>query len=256
MNAGASEVLAESLRGIATPGRAHRDLVNYLVIQAVVLFLWWPKDTLLEVLGSGDAPDTLLATVLAAGFMSAWYGVRAGAEELLLPGQRGLRAWRAGGSPSVARLLAGRTAGHAVESAHALALASPLVLTAFAVSGGEWPALAWCAAAILLQAVCFRLAAAAIALALGEHATMILIATRALVLLAYALTAVALPAASLVVLGADLLRVDAPPGAGADPAAPVAPLAPMVFVAAHLVAAAALLALLDRQLRRAGADAP
>jgi hypothetical protein len=234
----AASVLAESLRGVATPGRAHRELLAYLLLQAIVVFLWWPKDSLLEVLGSGDAPATLFAAVLAAGFLSAWQGVRAGAEEVLLPGQRGLREWPGGGA---GRLLAGRAAGHLVESAWAVGLALPLMLTGFAVSGGQWVALGWCVAAMLAQALCFRLAGTVLFLRIGHRPMMTLVATRALVVLTYAVTALLIPAASHAVLSLRLLRADAPPPGEAA--------APGLFLGLCLVVAVVLLAAIHRQLQ-------
>ena len=81
----------EILRGLARPCPAHLAYLNYLLIQAVVLVLWWPKHTVFEMLESEKGPATLLALVMAVGMTVAYYSLRAGAEEILLPGQHSLR---------------------------------------------------------------------------------------------------------------------------------------------------------------------
>jgi hypothetical protein len=246
---GANPLLLETLRGIGRPARAQLDYLNYLVVQAVVVFAWWPKDGLLEVLGSGDAPHTLLAAVLAAGVLVSYYAVRAGAEEVLLEGQHGLREWTAASPLPVSRILAGYLQGQVVHALHLMSLSSPLVLMAFAVSGGEWIPLAWSFAAILFQATFYRLLGAVVYLAIGHHGAITFLAIRLALLLVYALGAALLPVASHLVLSARLLSLDGPPPVGIGPVP-----GPIGFVALYLLASAALTAVLHRQLSRREPD--
>jgi hypothetical protein len=239
-------LLAETVRGLGGRGRAQSDYLLYLALQAVVVFVWWPKSTLREVLAAGEAPNTLLAAVIAAGVATAWFAARAGAEEVLLPGQHGLRDWAAATPLALGRILGGYVAGHLLHTVHLLALSAPLLLTAFSVSGGEWDALGGCLTAIVFQATFYRLAGASVYLSIGHFGAMSILSVRAIVVLTYALTTAFAPAASPLALSARLL------GAGAPALAPGAALpAPLAFVLLYAAASAALLALLHVQLARA-----
>lgn len=239
--------LAQTLAGLAGRGRAQRDYLLYLFMQAVVVFVWWPKSSLREVLEIGDGPDTLRAAVIAAGVAIAWFSARAGAQEVLLPGQRGLRELARHGARAPARLLAADIAGYVLHSVHLLALSSPLLLMAFAVSGGDARALAWCAAAIVFHAAFFRLAAASVHLQLGGAGAMSIVLVRAVVVATYLLTAVFAPAASHPVLASRLLDGDAG-AAGASPA--------LLFMLVYGLLSALLAVLLYAQLTRLRRDAP
>lgn len=197
--------LAQTLLGLAGRGQAQLDYLLYLFLQAVVVFVWWPKSTLREMLQAGDGPDTLLAAVIAAGIAIAWFSARAGAQEVLLPDQRGLSEWARVSAIGPARLLGADLAGHLLLTLHLLALSSPLLLMAFAVSGGDWVALGWCLTAIVFQATFYRLAAASVYLFLGHHGAITIVSVRAIVVLTYLLTAVFAPAASHLVLASRLL---------------------------------------------------
>lgn len=197
--------LAQSVTGLAGRGRAQLDYLLYLFLQAVVVFVWWPKSSLREMLAEGDGPDTLLAAVLAAGFATAWFSARAGAQEVLLPEQRGLREWTAHTPIAPVRLLAADLTGQVLLSVHLLALSSPLLLMAFATSGGEPGALMWCLTAIVFQATFYRLAAASVYLFIGHHGATTTVLVRAVVIATYLLTGVFAPAASHLVLTSRLL---------------------------------------------------
>ena len=58
-------VFSEAMRGLTGSGAAHLEYLLYLFLQAVVLFIWWPKDSLLEALAAADRPDTLLASAIS-----------------------------------------------------------------------------------------------------------------------------------------------------------------------------------------------
>jgi hypothetical protein len=162
-------LVAEVLVGLTRQGKAQLAYLALLVVQAVVLFVWWPKSGMAPVLASRHSPDTLIAVVIAVGATMAYHAVRAGAEEFMLPGQHGLRDWALATPLSLGRILRGYVLGQVVHSVHLLALSSPLLLMAFTVSGGEWPALAWCMAAMLIQALFYRLSGAITHLVIGQH---------------------------------------------------------------------------------------
>ena len=142
-------LVTEVLVGLTRQGQAQLDALGLLLVQAVVLFLWWPKDGLAQMLESQHGPHTLTAVVMALGATTAYFALRAGAEEIVLPGQHGLRDWALATPLGLGQILRGYVVGQLVHSLHLLALSSPLLLMAFTVSGGEWDAFGWCVAATL-----------------------------------------------------------------------------------------------------------
>jgi len=178
-------LVTEVLVGLTRGGKAQLAYLGLLVLQAVVLFLWWPKFGVAQMLASQQSPHTLAAVVMATGVAMAYYALRAGAEEILLPGQHGLRDWALATPLGLGRVLRGYLLGQLVHSLYLLALSSPLLLMAFTVSGGEWAALGWCLAAALVQAMLFRLCGAITHLAIGQHRTESYLTVRAILLLVY-----------------------------------------------------------------------
>lgn len=241
--------LAHGIDGLLGHGRAQLDCLMYLFMQAVVVFVWWPKNSLREVLAAGNGPDTLLAAVLAAGFASAWFSARAGAQELLAPRQRGLHEWATRTPVAPARLLGADLAAQVLHTLHLLALSAPLLLMAFAVSAGDPGALAWCVCAIAVQALFYRFAAAGVYLFIGQHRALTTVLVRAIVIAGYLLTAMFVPTASHLVLCWRLL--DLAPQA---PDAEAALLFILVYGALSALLAALLYARIAR-LRRDGTPA-
>jgi len=178
-------LVTEVLVGITRAGKALLDYLGLLVLQAVVLFLWWPKVGVAQMLESQHGPHTLAAAVMAAGVAMAYFALRAGAEEVMLPGQHGLRDWALATPLGLGRVLRAYLLGQLVHSLYLLALSSPLLLMAFTVSGGEWAALAWCLAAALIQAMFYRLCGAITHLTIGQHRGESYFAVRAILLLVY-----------------------------------------------------------------------
>jgi hypothetical protein len=178
-------LVTEVLIGLTRPGQAHLAWLGLLLVQAVVLFLWWPKSEVAQLLEDRHGPHALEAVVMAAGFATAYFALRTGAEEILLPGQHGLRDWALATHLGLPRILRGYLAGQLLHSLHLLALSSPLLLMAFTVSGGEWAPLAWCMAAALVQALFYRLCGAITHLTIGQHHAESYFAVRAVLLLIY-----------------------------------------------------------------------
>ena len=79
-------LVTEVLVGLTGRGKAQLDYLGLLLLQAVVLFLWWPKSGVAPMLESQYGPRTLAAVVMAVGVAMAYLALRAGAEEILLPG--------------------------------------------------------------------------------------------------------------------------------------------------------------------------
>jgi hypothetical protein len=252
-------LVTEVLIGLTRPGQAHLAWIGLLLVQAVVLFLWWPKSEVAQLLEDQHGPHALEAVVMAVGITTAYFALRAGAEEVLLPGQHGLRDWALATHLGLGRILRGYLLGQFLHSLHLLALSSPLVLMAFTVSGGEWGALGWCLAAALVQALFYRLCGALTHLAIGQHRAESYFAVRAVLLLFYVPIGWFAPSISHLALTSRALGESM----AAQPASAGVPDL-MAFLATYAVlsalAAAALHRLLARERRgtadpRAGAEA-
>jgi hypothetical protein len=240
-------LVTEVLSGLARHGRAQFDYLGLLALQALVLLLWWPKSGVAQMLESEHGPHTLAAAVMAVGVATAYIALRAGAEEILLPGQHGLRDWALATPLALGRILSGYAIGQLVHSLHLLALASPLLLMAFTVSGGEWAQLGWCLSAVLVQAVFYRLCGAIVHLTIGQHRVESYFAVRAILLLVYVPGGFLIPRLSHVAFTTRALGEPA-----AQPSLAAAP-EHLVFLAAYaglsVLAAAALHRLLARARR-------
>jgi hypothetical protein len=238
-------LVTEVLRGLARPGQAHLDHLGLLLLQGVVVLLWWPRDPLTQVLESQSGPNVLTALVMAFGATAAYLSLRIGAEEVLLPGQHGLRDWTLATPLGLGRILHGYVLGQLLLCLYLLALASPLLLMAFTVSGGEWPALAWCLAAALLHSFFYRLCGAIVHFTIGQHRAESRFFVRAILIVVYVPVGFLLPFTSHVVLTSRALGE----GLGIQAAFTGAPeyIAFLVtYCAAALLAASVLYALLLR----------
>lgn len=241
-------LLTEVLRGLTRPGQAHVDYLGMLLLQAVVLLLWWPRDPVVQVLESQSGPNVLTALLMAVGVTIAYFSLRTGAEEVLLPGQHGLRDWAFATPLGLGRILHGYALGHLVLSLHLLALSSPLVLMAFTVSGGEWPAAAWCVAAVVVQALFYRLCGAILHCTIGQHRAESRFFVRAILIVMYVPVAFLLPVTSHIVLTSRALGE----GLGLDPtfaAPPQYGAFLLIYGGLAVVAALILYALLWRERR-------
>lgn len=193
-------LVTEVLVGLTRHGQAHLDALGLVLLQALVVFLWWPKDELTQVLESQHGPHTLTAAVMAVGVTTAYFALRAGAEESVLPGQHGLRDWVLATPLGLGRIIRGYVLGQLVHSLHLLALSSPLLLMAFTVSGGEWDALGWCVAAVLVQALFYRLCGAITHVTIGQHRTETRFFARAILVVVYVPVGLLAPVTSHVAL--------------------------------------------------------
>lgn len=242
-------LVTEVLVGLTRQGQAQLDALGLVLLQALVVFLWWPKDGLAQVLESQQGPHTLTAAVMAVGVTTAYFALRAGAEESVLPGQHGLRDWVLATPLGLGRILRGYVLGQLVHSLHLLALSSPLLLMAFTVSGGEWDALGWCVAAALVQALFYRLCGAITHVTIGQHRVETRFFARAILVVVYVPVGLLAPVTSHVALTSRALdenmNVQSAFAAVPDHVAFLA-----VYAGLSLLAALALHRLLLRERRR------
>jgi hypothetical protein len=203
-------LVSEVLAGLNRPGKAQLDYLGLLLVQAVVVFLWWPKDGIAQALQSQQTPRTLIALVMAVGVTTAYFALRAGAEVIALPGQRGLREWARAPLPA-GSIVSGYIVGQLVHSLHLVVLSSPLLLMAFTLSGGEWPALGWCLAAALVQALFYRLCGAISHLSFGQHRDAVINTARTIMGAVYVPVALLVPVTSHLALVYRTLGEALPP---------------------------------------------
>lgn len=241
-------LVTEVLVGLTRGGRAQLSYLGLLLLQAIVLFLWWPKIGVTQMLASQHGPQTLQAVVMATGVTLAYFALRAGAEEVALQGQHGLRDWTLATPLGLARVLSGYVLGQLIHSLYLLVLSAPLVLAAFTVSGGEAAAIGWCLAAVLIQALFFRLCGAITHLTIGHLRAESYFTVRAILLLVYIPVGWLVPKASHIALTARALgeQASAQPAVTAE-ADPVAFL--VIYTGLSVVATFALYRLLLRERR-------
>lgn len=178
-------LVTEVLAGLTRQGYAHLYYLALLALQASVLFVLWPKGGVDELLASQHSPYTLAGVVMAMGLSMAYFALRSGSEEILLPGQHGLRDWALATPLGLGRIIGGYVTGQLIQSLHQLALSAPVILVAFTVSGGEWTAAGWCVAAALVQALFYRLCGAITHLTMGEHGARSLFTVRTILFVVY-----------------------------------------------------------------------
>ena len=239
-------LVTEVLAGLPRQSYAQLYYLGMLGLQAGALFVVWPKGGVDELLASQHSPYALAGVVMAMGISMAYFAARAGIEEILLPGQHGLRDWALATPLRLGRVLAGYVSGQIVHSLHQLALSSPLLLMGFTISGGEWAALGWCVAGALVQALFFRLCGAMTHLTIGQHGARSLYTVRTIVAAFYVPLGWFVPATSHLTL--TYYTLGEPSGTPAPDA--------MVFLGIYLglSAGAALIVycLLLRERRRMG----
>lgn len=198
-------LVTEALAGLTRQGRAQLDYLGLLALQAAALLIWWPKSGLTQALEAQHGPNSLAVVVITVGLTLAYFALRAGAEEFLLPGQHGLRDWARATPLGLGRILHGYVLGQIVHSLHLLALSSPLLLMAFTISGGEWVALGWCLMAALVQALFYRLCGAITHLAIGQHRIESHVTVRTILFFLYVLVGWLAPITSHVALTSRML---------------------------------------------------
>lgn len=204
-------LVIEVMDGLGRRGMAGFHTLGLLTLIACVLIVWWPKTGLEQALESQQDPNTMIAVVITLGIAMAYLALRCGAEEIMLPGQHGLRDWALATPLRPGRILRGYLLGQLLYSLHFLVLSLPLLLTAFAISGGEWAALGWCAGAALVQALFYRLCGAITHLTIGHHRVESRFAVWAILVIVYVPVGLLAPVTSHVaftsrVLGEDLGR--------------------------------------------------
>ncbi|NKC12703.1 MAG: hypothetical protein GKR94_11025 [Gammaproteobacteria bacterium] len=230
-------LLKQALSSLWRGGELYRAYFGYLLLQAIVLVLWWPKSDLASALERGVGSDVLSAVVVVAAGSIAYTSLRAGAEELMADGQHSLHEWRQVAALPTGWLVAGYLAGHALTTAHLMALSAPIVLTAWGVGGGNWPGLLLCCAGVMLLALNYRMLGALLYLRFGHAGSLMFVALRGVFAVVFVVLAFMFPPSSFLVLTLDCFA-SAAPRAGAA----------VQFFVVYTLAAAILTGLLCRAI--------
>ena len=199
-------LIIEAWQGLSQIGVVQKTYLQYMLIQAAVLLIWWPHHSLSERLHNESSPDTLLAVLIAVGATLAYYNVRKGAEEMLLAGQHSLLEWAQTSTLPLSRVLSGYLASQLLVNMHALLLSSPLLLLAYAIADDT--NLIWLISllALLLQAFFYYLLTAILYLKLGQHRQTMVLSIRAVLLLGYLALGPLLPISSHIFISVQLLN--------------------------------------------------
>src|SRR5262245_27758786 len=113
-------LVIEVLAGLSRRGLAELHILSLLALQALVLIVWWPNTGLEQVLETRHAPNALTAVVVTLGVAMAYMALRCGAEEIMLPGQHGLRDWALATPLGLGRIVRGYLLGQLICSLHLL----------------------------------------------------------------------------------------------------------------------------------------
>lgn len=243
----ANPVFTGIWRGLFAPGigEAQRTYFACLLIQAAALALWWPKSSLIEALVREQGPEPLLATMVALGLTTAYYSLRAGAEEFLLAGQQSLREWTLSTPLSIGRIVGGSLLGHAVQTMLLLLFSLPLLAIAYSHGGSAWTPVGQILATVVVQAMLFYLIGATLYLRIGHHGRITYLVIRLVLAGTYVLTALYVP-----ILSHLLIAVDALGSARFSVSFGVTFAPYQGFLGVHAVLIAALTAVLWAQLHR------
>lgn len=174
----ANPVVVAAWRGLMRSGPAHQEFLGTLLLQCVVLAIAWPKSSLYFTLLGQDGPNTLLAALLAAATALSYAAMRHGAEESLLPDQPSLLEWAVLPRTSTRQLVAGHLQAQCLVATYRLALSAPLLTLALIITPGALGNFAVAVLNILLLAVAFGIAAAALYVQFGTRGTLVYLGLR------------------------------------------------------------------------------
>ena len=139
-----------------------------LGIQAAVLVMAWPSESLFRLLYDERTPKTLFAYAAALGITTAYFQLRAGAEELLSERARTLAEWAVATPLPIPILVLNYGLGHLLQSLWILLLCAPLLLIATVPSGASASALVGLALGVLVHGTFFRFIGACLYVLFGH----------------------------------------------------------------------------------------
>ena len=247
-------LILEAIRSLTAAGVVQRQYWLAVLFQAVVLFVWWPKESLTDALEAGQGPGTLVAIATAVSLSLAFFAIRLGAEEIRSPGQQSLREWVLATGLKTSRVSSGYLAGVGLQLLAMLALSLPLLLMAYGAGGGTAHAFAWLLAMLWVQGLFFWLLAAVTYLLIGHYGALTYLGLRAALVLVIIGGLALYPVSSVLPVTRRLL-LNAPPLTEiGDSIAPH-----VVFVALYAMTSVCLFLVLHgsllRERRRAGSAA-
>jgi len=143
---------ADALRALANTRDAKQTFLGYLIVQALILVLWWPKNSLFERIGATGEPTTFAAVAIFTGGALAYFTIQLGI--VALPPCRS----------ETNQILAWKTLGqyardHVVQLGYLLALCTPVTLIAHSIASVPATNLPWIALITFVYASFYRLLA-------------------------------------------------------------------------------------------------
>ena len=233
-------LVLEAWRGLSSFNAFHKAWLSYMFLQACALAVWWPDADITDRLEMHDAPEPLLAVLIALGVSVAYLSLRLGAEEILLEGQFSLREWVTS-EVGIGRLAAGSVLAHLLSAGYLVLMSSPLLLVSYTVGGGTVPLMGTLLGATLLMALFFRLIGATLYFAMGHLGSETFVLLRLVFVIVYLPVALAVESLSHFMLCYHAMNA-APlyPDFGVPPMA--------LFVAVYGLGSAALVSVLCRQM--------
>ena len=197
---------------LTKPNDTQRRFFGYLVLQALVLLIWWPINSLFERIDTTGEPSTLAAVVVFTGVALAYFAIQSGVEEIDLAlsrlSARQSESARQTEKEAPARSISGTYwKNHFQQLGLLLALCTPITLVAHSIASVSATHLLWIAVITAIHTSCYRLLASWLRLRWAQRDTLLtLIALRATLVAVYLCTTVYLPALSHVRMSLQLAQ--------------------------------------------------
>ena len=232
---------------LTNPNDTQRRFFGYLVLQALVLLIWWPINSLFERIDTTGEPSTLAAVVVFSGIALAYFAIQSGVDEIDLALSR-LSASQSESSRQTEKAAPARTLSgtywknHFQQLGLLLALCTPITLVAHSIASVSTTHLLWIAVITAVHTSCYRLLASWLCLRWAQRDTLLtLIALRATLAAVYLCTTVYAPALSHVRMSLQLTQ---PTSDASSPLASVV----LPFIVTYAAMSALLCVGLTRQL--------
>ena len=205
-----------ALHKLAEPGFTPHTFFSYLIVQAMVLLAWWPKGGLFDRIDAAAEPVTLTAVAIYTGTALAYFALQLSADELshsqtTVSNQASIAAnarWSILQSTRLSPLsvVSKYLKAHAIQLLYLLALCTPLMAVAHALSSVPITALLWIALLTTVHTTFYRLLGSWLHLRWIKHDMLATVVSRALLAIVYLATVFLLPELSHISISFQLTQ--------------------------------------------------
>jgi hypothetical protein len=205
-----------ALHKLAEPGFTPHTFFSYLIVQAMVLLAWWPKGGLFDRIDAAAEPVTLTAVAIYTGAALAYFALQLSADELshsqtTVSNQASTAAnarWSILQSTRLSPLsvVSKYLKAHAIQLLYLLALCTPLMAVAHALSSVPITALLWIALVTTVHTTFYRLLGSWLHLRWTKHDMLATVVSRALLAIVYLATVFLLPELSHISISFQLTQ--------------------------------------------------